>query len=62
MHKGKAGLAVLIGLVAMCQAASAADLPVPRRTEPPSVINRRPPAQETPQQLFEDFLRWLKRE
>jgi hypothetical protein len=61
MHKGKIGLAVLIALVAMCQAVPAADLAVPRHTQPSSVIDRHSPPAETPQQLFDDFLRWLKR-
>jgi hypothetical protein len=62
MHNGKVALTVLIALVAMCQAVPAADLAVPRRTQPSSVIDRRPPPPETPQQLFDDFLRWLKRQ
>ena len=68
MDRAKIGLTVLIVLVAMCETVPAADLPaadlpVPRQAAP-SAIHRRQlqPPPETPQQLFEDFLRWLKRQ
>ena len=63
MHRAKIGLTVLIVLFAMSETVPAADLPVPRQAAP-SAIHRRQlqPPPETPQQLFEDFLRWLKRQ
>jgi hypothetical protein len=63
MHRAQIGLTVLIALVAVCETVPAADLPVPRRAAPPSIHRRLPPPPpETPQQLFEDFLRWLERQ
>jgi hypothetical protein len=63
MHRAKIGLTVLIALVAMCEAVPAADLTVPRQAAPSSIHRRLPPTRpEMPQQLFEDLLRWLKRQ
>ncbi len=63
MHRAKIGLTVMTALIAMCETVPAADLPVPRQAAPSSIHRRLPPPRsETPQQLFEDFLRWLKRQ
>lgn len=53
---------LLVALLAACQAASAADLPLPSRSSEYHAAERhREVDQESPKALFRKFLRWLER-